>query len=670
MKGTEFFNIAAAEKPFSNLHPSIGSFFRTYLSKEKITRFNGRYVVNTHFPPFPGRSFNALVEHFNRIGDTEDRSLFSVTFAVTNRCPYNCWHCYNAGRSQSDIELSEVRRIVKTIQDMGAVKVTISGGEPLLRNDLEKIVGAFDDRTNLVLNTTGFGLTGKRAAALRDNGLFGFGVSLDSTVPEEHDRLRGRKRAFETALEALGIASDNGLYTYVIAVATADFLRPERFWKYVEFVNNIGVQEIHLLEPCPAGKLQGDSGIVLGADEKKQILEYQEEISSDDDLPIFSSFLYLESPEAFGCGAGITHLYVDGSGEVSPCNLVPLSFGNITREPLDTILDRMGGHFRRPRQHCVGIELASFITDDKLPLDPAASEEICRRYLPVDHDVPAFFRIKESALGSVGGEELRSAYDRVHDFYDDFWVVEAGKPVADIVSRLPLEGGEKILEAGCGTGFATSLLAKKAGVGAHITAVDISDGMLDSAGKRLLSDGIETVRLVRGDALDILGKEGPFDIVFSSWVLGYIPPEPFFRAAFDALETGGYLAFIVHKENSPALELGIFEEIVVQDPSVLLKRVFFDFPRDSEHTASMLKSSGFNIENISEGSAVFTYDSAERVLEHLLKSGAGTAFYDAVDPERCNELEKRFISVRNQRNQGAAAFEVVHDYVACIARKH
>ena len=65
----------------------------------------------------------------------------------------------------------------------------------MLRSDLEEIANFFDDRTYLTLNTTGDGLTNDRARALRDSGIFAIGVSLDSTDPNEHDRLRGKKGA-------------------------------------------------------------------------------------------------------------------------------------------------------------------------------------------------------------------------------------------------------------------------------------------------------------------------------------------------------------------------------------------------------------------------------------------------------------------------------------------
>ncbi len=90
MKGNDFFERISNKPQFSKMHPKVAAFFKDYLSNEKALKFNDRWVLNTHFPPYPSRAFDNLVEHFNLIGDVNERNLFSVTLAVTNRCNYKC----------------------------------------------------------------------------------------------------------------------------------------------------------------------------------------------------------------------------------------------------------------------------------------------------------------------------------------------------------------------------------------------------------------------------------------------------------------------------------------------------------------------------------------------------------------------------------------------------
>jgi len=213
------------------------------------------------------------------------------------------------------------------------------------------------------------------------------------------------------------------------------------------------------------------------------------------------------------------------------------------------------------------------------------------------------------------------------------------------------------------------MIAKRVGAAGEVCAADLSEGMIAEARARARAEGIENIRFIAGDAVELLETESLFDTVFTSWVLGYIPVTPFFRRARNALKPGGRLAFVVHKENSPREPLDIFWDIVAEDPSVLEKRVAFDFPRDLEHVRSELRSAGFEVEHLWDGQITFHYNTRDEVLEHLLKSGAGTAFYDAVDPRRRKALEQRFLDTLSSRQAEERGFEVVHDHISCIARK-
>ncbi len=157
MNGQAFFSELAKAPKFSGMDPKLASFLKTYLAGEKVVQFGDQAVINTHFPPYPSPGFDRMISQFGGIGQAKDqRQLYSVTVAVTNRCPYNCWHCYNAGRSQADLSLTQFQEVARQLRDMHVVKVTLSGGEPLNRSDLEAIVSAFGPDVSVCLNTTGF----------------------------------------------------------------------------------------------------------------------------------------------------------------------------------------------------------------------------------------------------------------------------------------------------------------------------------------------------------------------------------------------------------------------------------------------------------------------------------------------------------------------------------
>jgi MoaA/NifB/PqqE/SkfB family radical SAM enzyme/SAM-dependent methyltransferase len=666
-----FLEQASALPVFARLDPRLAVFLTDHLVPRLVTRFGDQWVLSTHLPPFPSLAFARLLDQIAADRPGQPR-LHSVTLGVTNRCPYRCWHCYNAGRLAQDLPVALLRQAVAHLQERGLVMLALSGGEPLLRDDLEELVAGVDPGSCVTVNTTGYGLTPQRAAALRQAGVFALGVSLDAPDAATHDRLRGHPGAWATARQALALAADAGLFPYAIAVATRQFLQPEVFWPYLEVASAAGAREVHLLEPCPTGRLEGHAEVALAASERQLLRDYQRQVDARPELPAISSLAQLEAADAFGCGAGASYLYLDGSGEVCPCNLVPLSFGNFAHEPLPVILDRMRAQFPRPRCRCLGQVLAPQLPAGPRPLPLPAARALCATHLPADGPLPAYAQIQAelhgdgAAPGAIGATELRAAYDQVHADYDAFWVAQAGTPVRHLVQELAAVGPfQRGLEAGCGTGFATALLLPLLAPAGRLLAVDLSPQMLAQARRRLGAAAGVSWRC--GDALAELAQAQDLDLVFTSWVLGYIPRRPFLAAAAAALRPGGRLALVVHRDGSPREPLELFAALVALDPSVLQRQVRFDFPAAAQQLAEELAAAGFALSWGRTGEVRFACPGSRGVVEHLLKSGAGTAFHDAVDPARRGALMAEFERRLTQLHPTETTIDVVHDYIAVIA---
>ncbi|MDP1789886.1 MAG: radical SAM protein, partial [Methylibium sp.] len=94
---------------------------------------------------------------------------------LTYKCPLHCVFCSNPtdyADHLSEIGTEDWKRVFREARKMGAVQLGFSGGEPLLRDDLEELVAEARQLgyyTNLI--TSGIGLTEKRARALKDAGL-------------------------------------------------------------------------------------------------------------------------------------------------------------------------------------------------------------------------------------------------------------------------------------------------------------------------------------------------------------------------------------------------------------------------------------------------------------------------------------------------------------------
>jgi len=144
--------------------------------------------------------------------------------------------------------------------------------DPLLRDDLEEICSFLDHRSCVNVGTTGWGLTPRRARALRQSGVFGVGISLDSDNAANHDRMRGKGGAFRAAVDAIAVARDAGLYAYVVSVATREFLQTDRhvllLCRYVER-NALRAGLVERAEQWRWGSLWRR---VSGADEQREVL--------------------------------------------------------------------------------------------------------------------------------------------------------------------------------------------------------------------------------------------------------------------------------------------------------------------------------------------------------------------------------------------------------------
>ena len=109
-----------------------------------------------------------------------------------------------------------------------------------------------------------------------------------------------------------------------------------------------------------------------------------------------------------------------------------------------------------------------------------------------------------------------------------------------VIDRLRLEGGETVMDAGCGTGRLTALLLERLPRG-RVVAVDLSQNMLEEARSHLASRFGGRVEFVRAD-LASLSFDGAFDGVFSTAAFHWVPDHPcLFRSLYKSLRPGGWL---------------------------------------------------------------------------------------------------------------------------------
>ena len=134
----------------------------------------------------------------------------SIVFEVTQRCNYDCLHCYNVWKNgveypqgEQDTE-SALLTLARMLDDTGARRVTLTGGEPLLRPDLDQIVD-FLVRRGVAINlvTNGSLLDDSTIRRLSANKIQAFELPLLSCDRAIHDRLSGLTGAFDHVCRAI-----------------------------------------------------------------------------------------------------------------------------------------------------------------------------------------------------------------------------------------------------------------------------------------------------------------------------------------------------------------------------------------------------------------------------------------------------------------------------------
>jgi GTP 3',8-cyclase len=153
--------------------------------------------------------------------DRLDRPLRDLRISVTDRCNFRCVYCMpkevygSAYRFLPRAELltfEEIERLARLFVAHGVVKIRLTGGEPLLRRDVEKLVAMLADIRDLDLTlTTNGSLLAHKAQALKDAGLDRVTVSLDSLDDEVFRRMNDVDFPVERVLAGIEAAAAAGL---------------------------------------------------------------------------------------------------------------------------------------------------------------------------------------------------------------------------------------------------------------------------------------------------------------------------------------------------------------------------------------------------------------------------------------------------------------------------
>ncbi len=153
--------------------------------------------------------------------DTLARPLRDLRISVTDRCNFRCTYCMPKDVFGPDhkflprsevLSFEEIVRLARIFKDHGVEKIRLTGGEPLLRRDIERLIEMLANVGDLDLTlTTNGSLLARKARALRDAGLRRVTVSLDSLDDEVFRAMNDVDFPVARVLEGIDAAAEAGL---------------------------------------------------------------------------------------------------------------------------------------------------------------------------------------------------------------------------------------------------------------------------------------------------------------------------------------------------------------------------------------------------------------------------------------------------------------------------
>lgn len=284
--------------------------------------------------------------------DGNDQLLRVLAWETTRACPLACPHCRAAAvdhRDPGELTTAEAIEMLASAAEIGPAIVILSGGEPLLREDLEEIAVAAVKQGHrpVVSCNDGRLLTDERLTSLAAAGIRHFSFSMHSELEADHDNFVRVNGAFKEALLAFARIKAHGLSFQINTTILPT--NSQRLEQIKNWVVSLGASAWHLFFIVPTGRAaQGGSEVDLSQKEIEKVLHYVASESDNWPLPVKVTCApqYAQIRAALGkdpgsrgrsCMAGSGFVFISWKGEVKPCGYFDLVVGNIREKTLSSI---------------------------------------------------------------------------------------------------------------------------------------------------------------------------------------------------------------------------------------------------------------------------------------------------------------------------------------------
>jgi cyclic pyranopterin phosphate synthase len=332
--------------------------------------------------------------------DAYKRPLKDLRISVTDRCNYRCTYCmpldeYEWINKKEILTFEEITRLATLLVASGVEKIRLTGGEPLVRKNLDQLVAklsAIPGLKDLCLTTNG-SLLAEQIKALSDAGLKRVNVSIDTLDPEKFKRMT-KRGDLARVLEGIFAAQKHGLRPIKLNAVVERGVNEDDILPLVEFCRENGFA-MRFIEYMDVGNSNNWTSEKLVS--KKQIIE-----------TIGARYPLREVGREQGSAPSVDYEFLDGAGDIGVIASVTEPFcstctrGRLTADgKFVTCLFSQVGHDVKSllRGGASDEELANFFRSIWLPRADRYSEERLQAMRSAAYDPKKNKKIEMIALG-------------------------------------------------------------------------------------------------------------------------------------------------------------------------------------------------------------------------------------------------------------------------------
>ncbi len=313
---------------------------------------------------------------FQKFADKVARgeSIAIVRLEYSYLCNFSCEHCcaepfmdhkftkiQKAADKRPRLTLENVKTLSSQADEIGLARFVITGGEPLVMKEFDQVVEAIDPQKHyIVSDSNGWFLDSARARHIKSIGVDKIQMSLDSSIPEEHDHFRRKPGSFARVMKAIDACQEAGLHLILSTCLTKGRAKTQEFLNLAQLAKDRGIG-LYVTYAKPVGAYIGNMDCLITKEDADIVREMEK------DFPIFTHMTPSYGMYQ-GCITVKGIVTVTSTGEVEPCPYIHVSIGNFLKEPLGTILERgmRIKQFGEHRPDCIigeNVEFINLITD-------------------------------------------------------------------------------------------------------------------------------------------------------------------------------------------------------------------------------------------------------------------------------------------------------------------